>query len=158
MLLQFYIFPLWIKRVVYSSQGRRNIKVTTREKHDKQHSPRTLSVVDAWTVPATFRTEQTYCAESEGCTAMNTKEPFVTSYPVSCSKTWPSSPRTDHWTSGSGKAEYLQVNVTFVPDSTSIVPPSGRTRASLLYQETVASDVVILGRVASTKLTKIMYS
>lgn len=113
--------------------------------------PRTLSVVDADAVPATFRTEQTYWPESEGCKAMSTSEPFITSFPASCPESCPSSPRAVHWTSGSGKAEYLQVKVSFVPDSTSIVPPTGSTRDSLLYHETVASDVVILGRVASAK-------
>lgn len=117
--------------------------------------PTTLSIVDAEVVPATFVTEQTYWAESEGCKAMSTSEPLTISYPAS-GKGSPSSSRTVHLTSGSGKAEYLQVNVTSVPDRTSTVPPTGSILDSLLYHERVASDDTIVGRVGSAKGSRII--
>ena len=112
--------------------------------------PTTLSIVDAEAVPATFVTEQTYCAESEGCKAMSRSEPLTISYPAS-GKGSPSSSRTVHLTLASGKAEYLQVNVTSVPDRTSTVPPTGSVLESLLYHDREASDDAIVGKVASAK-------
>ena len=116
----------------------------------KNSLPTTLSLVVAEVVPATFVTEHTYCAESEGCKAMSTSEPLTILYPAS-GKGSPSSSRTVHSASASGKAEYLQVNVTSVPDRTSTVPPTGSVLDSLLYHERVASDETIEGRVGSAK-------
>ena len=112
--------------------------------------PKTLSIVDVEVVPATFVTEQTYSAESEGCKAMSTSEPLTISYPAS-GKGSPSSSRTVHLTSASGKAEYSQTNVTSVPDRTSKVPPTGSVLDSRLYHERVTSDDTIVGRVGSAK-------
>lgn len=138
---------------MYETRQIRNVRQISTRKRDC-YLPNTFNFVDAEAVPATFRTEQTYSAESEGCKAVKTREPLMTSCPSSRFITWPSLSKTFHLTAGSGNPEYLHVRVTFVPESTSIVPPTFTSRDSLLYQETMASDVSIVGIVASVKWTK----
>lgn len=138
---------------MYETRKLRNVRHIRTRKRDCS-LPNTFNFVDAEAVPATFRTEQTYSAESEGCKAVKTREPLMTSCPSSCFITWPSLSKTFHFTAGSGNPEYWHVRVTFVPESTSTVLPTITSRDSLLYQETMASDVSIVGIVASVKWTK----
>ena len=145
-----FAFPIFVPADEDKRERRSRNYLESQETNKINCLPTTLSLVDAEVVPAMLVTEQTYCAESEGCKAMSTSELSTILYPAS-GRGSPSSSRTVHLTSASGKAEYLQVNVTSVPERTSTVPPTGSVLDSLLYHERVASDETIEGRVGSAK-------